>query len=132
MNVTENTQPHGTKALSSAESVNKTNEGGQVGVSEGGTETAGGGTLSLFMIGNEPSMYLQRPSSASCQDVAHVLARTFRERFTRLTITAETVHQLMTSQYGGDDAYHQRYVGALLRVSWNCLNIYRTKLRYWQ
>lgn len=65
--------------------------------------------------GEEPPMYLQRPSSARSQDVSHVLARTFRQLFTRDAVAPDTVEYLNTSK-GGDDAYHEKYVEALHQV----------------
>ena len=66
--------------------------------------------------GEEPPMYLQRPSSARSQDVSHVLARTFRQLFTRDAVAPDTVRYLNTSR-GGDDNYHGMYVEALHKVS---------------
>ncbi|XP_030834708.1 phospholipase A1 member A-like [Strongylocentrotus purpuratus] len=43
---------------------------------------------------DEPPMYLQRPSSGRSQDVTHVLARTFRDIFTRDLVEQETVKNL--------------------------------------
>ena len=76
----------------------------------GGRGGGGGGP-------DEPAaMFLQRPSSASKQDVGHVLARAFRDRFTRDTIPPATIELLKTSREGTDDAYHQHYVDSLLKV----------------
>ena len=66
--------------------------------------------------GDEPPMFLQRPSSARSQDISHILARTFREFFTRDAVPPETVKYLNTSR-GGDDDYHETYVEALRKVS---------------
>ena len=65
--------------------------------------------------GDEPPMYLQRPSSARSQDITHILARTFRQLFTRDAVGPDTVHYLNKSR-GGDDEYHERYVEALRQV----------------
>ncbi|XP_052802383.1 deleted in lung and esophageal cancer protein 1-like isoform X2 [Mya arenaria] len=65
--------------------------------------------------GDEPSMYLQRPSTGKSQDVRHILVKTFRELFTRDAIGPETVKNLKVSK-GGDDPYHERYVDALQKV----------------
>lgn len=66
-------------------------------------------------LGDEPSMYLQRPSTGKSQDVRHILVRTFRELFTRDAIGPDTVKNLSVSK-GGDDPYHERYVDALQKV----------------
>ena len=66
--------------------------------------------------GAEPPMFLQRPSSARSQDVTHVLARTFRELFTRDSVGQDTVQYLNQSR-GGDDSYHEKYVEALQKVN---------------
>ncbi|XP_013414779.1 deleted in lung and esophageal cancer protein 1 [Lingula anatina] len=65
--------------------------------------------------GQEPPMYLQRPSSARSQDVTHILAKTFRDFFTRETVRPETIRNLAVSREGGDE-YHERYVEALQKV----------------
>ena len=65
--------------------------------------------------GDEPPMYLQRPSSARSQDISHVLARTFRQLFTRDAVGPDKVQYLNTSR-GGDDEYHEKYVEALRQV----------------
>ncbi|KAL4222937.1 Deleted in lung and esophageal cancer protein 1 [Mactra antiquata] len=65
--------------------------------------------------GDEPSMYLQRPSTGKSQDVRHILVGTFRELFTRDAIGPDTVRNLSVSK-GGDDPYHERYVEALQKV----------------
>ncbi|KAK6165505.1 hypothetical protein SNE40_022422 [Patella caerulea] len=65
--------------------------------------------------GQEPSMYLQRPSTGKSQDVRHILTRTFRELYTRDTVRPETVKHLQVSK-GGDDPYHERYVESLQKV----------------
>ncbi|XP_060555800.1 deleted in lung and esophageal cancer protein 1-like isoform X2 [Ruditapes philippinarum] len=65
--------------------------------------------------GDEPSMYLQRPSTGKSQDVRHILVRTFRELFTRDAIAPDTVKNLSVSK-GGADPYHERYVEALQKV----------------
>ncbi|XP_053374594.1 deleted in lung and esophageal cancer protein 1-like isoform X2 [Mercenaria mercenaria] len=65
--------------------------------------------------GDEPSMYLQRPSTGKSQDVRHILVRTFRELFTRDAIGPDTVKNLSVSK-GGADPYHERYVEALQKV----------------
>ena len=63
----------------------------------------------------EPPMYLQRPSSARSQDVSHILAKTFRQLFTRDTVDTATVKNLDQSK-GSLDEYHEKYVLALNRV----------------
>ena len=65
--------------------------------------------------GDEPPMYLQRPSSARSQDVSHVLASTFRQLFTRDAVAPDTVQYLNTSR-GGEDDYHEKYVESLQKV----------------
>ncbi|KAK2147788.1 hypothetical protein LSH36_535g01010 [Paralvinella palmiformis] len=60
-------------------------------------------------------MFLQRPSSASSQDITHVLAKTFREFFTRDAVPPDTVKYLNTSK-GGDDVYHEKYVESLRKI----------------
>ena len=65
--------------------------------------------------GQEPPMFLQRPSSARSQDVTHVLARTFRQLFTRDTVAVDTIENLHKSR-GGEDEYHEKYVAALKQV----------------
>ena len=72
--------------------------------------------------GEEPPMYLQRPSSARSQDVTHILARTFRQLFTRDSVAPDTVQNLTQSK-GGDDPYHEKYVEQLQKVS-NILTCY--------
>lgn len=70
---------------------------------------------SSMIQGEEPAMYLQRPSSARSQDVSHVLASTFRQLFTRDAVAPDTVQYLNTSR-GGEDPYHEAYVEALQKV----------------
>ncbi|KAK7011463.1 deleted in lung and esophageal cancer protein 1 [Biomphalaria glabrata] len=65
--------------------------------------------------GQEPPMYIQRPSAGQSQDVRHILARNFRELYTRDTIRPDTVKNLQTSR-GGDDAYHEHYVESLQKI----------------
>ncbi|XP_021361346.1 deleted in lung and esophageal cancer protein 1-like isoform X1 [Mizuhopecten yessoensis] len=65
--------------------------------------------------GEEPPMFLQRPSTGKSQDVRHILAKTFRELYTRDAIGADTVANLGVSKHG-DDPYHERYVEALQKV----------------
>ena len=65
--------------------------------------------------GEEPPMFLQRPSTGKSQDVRHILARTFREIFTRDPVGIDTMKNLAASK-GGDDPYHERYVDALQKV----------------
>ena len=67
---------------------------------------------------DEPPMYLQRPSSGRSQDVTHVLARTFRDIFTRDLVEQETVKNLNKSR-SGDDSYHEKYVEELRKVMQN-------------
>ena len=66
--------------------------------------------------GQEPAMYLQRPSTGRSQDVRHILARAFRDLYTREAVRPETVKNLQVSK-GGDDPYHERYVESLQNVS---------------
>lgn len=68
--------------------------------------------------GEEPSMFLQRPSTGKSQDVRHILTKTFRELFTRDAIGPDTVKNLSISK-GGDDPYHERYVESLQKVKLN-------------
>lgn len=65
--------------------------------------------------GEEPPMFLQRPSTGKSQDVRHILTRTFRDLYTRDAIGPETVRNLNVSK-GGDDPYHERYVESLQKV----------------
>ncbi|XP_012940303.1 deleted in lung and esophageal cancer protein 1 [Aplysia californica] len=65
--------------------------------------------------GQEPPMYLQRPSTGRSQDVRHILARTFRDLYTRDAVRPDTVKNLQVSK-GGDDPYHERYVENLQQV----------------
>ncbi|KAK3108686.1 hypothetical protein FSP39_013370 [Pinctada imbricata] len=65
--------------------------------------------------GEEPPMYLPRPSVAKSQDVRHILAKTFRDLYTRDTIGPDTVKNLSVSK-GGDDPYHERYVESLQKI----------------
>lgn len=67
---------------------------------------------------DEPSMHVQRPSSARSQDVTHILVRTFRELFTRDAIAPDVVQYLNTSRCS-DDEYHKKYVDALMKVCTN-------------
>ena len=66
-------------------------------------------------LGQEPSMFLQRPSTGKSQDVRHVLTQTFRELYTRDAIRTETVKNLKISK-GSDDPYHEKYVDSLQKV----------------
>ena len=66
--------------------------------------------------GEEPPMFLQRPSTGKSQDVRHILAKQFRELFTRDAVGPDTMKNLAVSK-GGDDPYHERYVDALQKVS---------------
>ena len=66
--------------------------------------------------GEERPMYLHRPTSSRSQDVAHLLAATFRELFTRESVPADTVSYLHQAR-GGADEYHEQYVAALQQVS---------------
>ena len=68
------------------------------------------------LVGQFIFLFLQRPSSAKSQDVQHILAKTFRQLFTRDAIAPDTVHFLNKSK-GGDDAYHEQYVEALQKVT---------------
>lgn len=70
----------------------------------------------------EPPMFLQRPSTGKSQDVRHILAKTFRQLYTRDTISPETVKNLSVSK-GGDDEYHERYVEMLQKVRYSQLNL---------
>ena len=65
--------------------------------------------------GEEPPMFLQRPSTGKSQDVRHILAKTYREIFTRDPVGTDTMKNLAVSK-GGDDPYHERYVDALQKV----------------
>ncbi|KAK7110848.1 deleted in lung and esophageal cancer protein 1-like isoform X2 [Littorina saxatilis] len=65
--------------------------------------------------GQEPAMYLQRPSTGRSQDVRHILAKAFRDLYTRETIRPETVKNLQVSKEC-DDPYHERYVESLQKV----------------
>ncbi|XP_041367117.1 deleted in lung and esophageal cancer protein 1-like [Gigantopelta aegis] len=65
--------------------------------------------------GQEPSMFLQRPSTGKSQDVRHVLTQTFRELYTRDAIRTETVKNLQVSK-GSDDPYHEKYVESLQKI----------------
>ncbi|XP_064614552.1 LOW QUALITY PROTEIN: deleted in lung and esophageal cancer protein 1-like [Liolophura sinensis] len=65
--------------------------------------------------GQEPSMYLERPSSARSQDIRHILTKTFRELFTRDVVDPEKIQSLTVSK-DNDDAYHKHYVNALQQI----------------
>ncbi|XP_072029825.1 LOW QUALITY PROTEIN: deleted in lung and esophageal cancer protein 1-like [Amphiura filiformis] len=64
---------------------------------------------------DEPPMFLQRPSSGRSQDVTHILARTFRDLFTRDDVESEIVRNLNKSK-SGDDTYHDKYVEELRKI----------------
>ena len=78
--------------------------------------------------GEEPPMFLQRPSTGKSQDVRHILTKTFRELYTRDAIGPETVKNLQVSK-NGDDPYHERYVESLQKVTRYCIRL-RLALRY--
>ncbi|KAL8567948.1 hypothetical protein ACOMHN_029123 [Nucella lapillus] len=82
------------------------------------TSTAEDGTprVGATPRGQEPAMYLQRPSTGRSQDVRHILARAFRDLYTREAVRPETVKNLQVSK-GGDDPYHEGYVDRLQKVS---------------
>ena len=65
--------------------------------------------------GEEPPMFLQRPSTGKSQDVLHILTKTFREIFTRDPVGTDMMKNLAVSK-GGDDPYHESYVDALQKV----------------
>ena len=44
--------------------------------------------------GEEPPMFLQRPSTGKSQDVRHILAKTFREIFTRDPVGIDTMKKV--------------------------------------
>lgn len=67
-------------------------------------------------VGDEPPMFLQRPSSLKSQDVTHILARTFRELYTKDVVASDTIQYLNASR-GGEDEFHESYVIALQKVS---------------
>ena len=52
--------------------------------------------------GEEPPMFLQRPSTGKSQDVRHILAKTFREIFTRDPVGPDTMKNLAVSKDGDD------------------------------
>ena len=64
---------------------------------------------------NEPSMFVQRPSSSSCQDISHVLTKIFRDVFTKDAVDQEKVKNLVTSK-SDKLGYHKRYVDNLEQV----------------
>ncbi|RDD40948.1 Deleted in lung and esophageal cancer protein 1 [Trichoplax sp. H2] len=66
-------------------------------------------------IQHEPTMLLQRPSSARRQNVAHILTSMFGEYFVRDTIPQDVVKYLTTSR-SGDDPYHDYYVEELSKI----------------
>lgn len=66
-------------------------------------------------VGDEPPMFLQRPSSVKSQDVTHILARTFRELYTKEVVASDTIQYLNVSR-GGEDEFHESYVIALQKV----------------
>ncbi len=49
------------------------------------------------------------------QDVTHILARTFRDLFTRDDVESEIVRNLNKSK-SGEDTYHDKYVEELRKV----------------
>nr|XP_014342849.1 PREDICTED: deleted in lung and esophageal cancer protein 1 isoform X1 [Latimeria chalumnae]XP_014342850.1 PREDICTED: deleted in lung and esophageal cancer protein 1 isoform X1 [Latimeria chalumnae] len=63
----------------------------------------------------EPSMYRHHPTSDKTQDISHLLASIFKELYTTDVIGKDTVLNLETSR-GGDNAYHEKYVGELEEV----------------
>ncbi|CAL1533794.1 unnamed protein product [Lymnaea stagnalis] len=66
-------------------------------------------------LGQEPPMYLQRPSASQSQDVRHLLAKIFRDLYTRDVVRSDFVKNLKVSK-GGDDPYHEQYVENLEQV----------------
>eukprot|EP00794_Sanderia_malayensis_P003460 gene3460-3956_t len=64
---------------------------------------------------NEPSMFLQRPSSSRCQDISHVLTRIFRDVYTNDAVHQDTVKYLTTSR-SGKSGYHDEYVENLKQI----------------
>ena len=64
---------------------------------------------------DEPSMFVQRPSSSRSQDITHILVRTFRELFTKDVIAPDVIENLTTSRCS-DDECHQEYVNNLMKV----------------
>ena len=68
--------------------------------------------------GIEPSMFVQRPSSDSCQDISHILTRIFRDEYAKDTIDQDTVRNLTTSRSKKSD-YHSQYVEKLQQVTIN-------------
>ncbi|XP_071961985.1 deleted in lung and esophageal cancer protein 1-like [Antedon mediterranea] len=73
------------------------------------------GVRSMRSTPSEPPMFLQRPSSGSSQNVEHILARTFRQYYTRDLVSDETVRNLNKSR-AGDNSYHDKYVDELTKV----------------
>ena len=80
----------------------------------------------LSARGEEPPMFLQRPSTGKSQDVRHILTRTFRDLYTRDAIGPETVRNLNVSK-GGADPYHSRYVESLQKVIFSLIKSYFMK-----
>ena len=72
--------------------------------------------MAQSLQGAEPPMFLQRPTSASSQDISHILAHTFRQLFTRDVVGEDTVQYLSKSR-GSEDVYHEAYVDALQTVT---------------
>lgn len=67
-------------------------------------------------VQHEPTMLLQRPSSARRQNVAHILTTMFGEYFARDVVPQDVVKYLTTSR-SGDDPYHDYYVEELSKVN---------------
>ncbi|CAF0775579.1 unnamed protein product [Brachionus calyciflorus] len=61
---------------------------------------------------NDPSTYLQRPTSAKIPDVSHLLNNIFGEKYTKDKLTADVVKNLTVSA-DVDNDYHKRYVQKL-------------------
>jgi len=65
--------------------------------------------------GTEPSMFVQRPSSGTCQDISHILTRIFRDEYAKDAIDQDTVRNLTTSR-SSKSGYHNQYVEKLEQI----------------
>ncbi|XP_069559633.1 deleted in lung and esophageal cancer protein 1 [Brachyistius frenatus] len=64
------------------------------------------------MLPFDPSVNSPRPASAKSQDISHVLASVFKDRYANDRIGKETLSNLVKGK-NGRSSYHNRYVGKL-------------------
>ena len=74
-----------------------------------------GDMSNVYGNGTEPSMFVQRPSSGTCQDISHILTRIFRDEYAKDAIDQNTVRNLTTSR-SSKSGYHNQYVEKLEQV----------------